>query len=134
MSTLANNQEKPSAQKMAEVGLRTVFNILDKWGCTPDQAQAILRIPKATFYKYRKEPAKARLDDDQLARLSYLLHIHQALRIVFSNPDNVYGFMTKANHNPFFNGRSPLEVISSGQFSDLYETYKRIDVLRGGQW
>ncbi len=39
------------------------------------------------------------------------LNIHQALRIVFENPANQYGFMKMKNHNPYFSGRSPLEVI-----------------------
>jgi hypothetical protein len=120
--------------RMGVKGLKAVINILDKWGCSAEQAQAILRLPKATFYRYRSNPEKAKLDRDQLTRLSYLLNMHQALRIVFENKDNVYGFMSKKNHNPFFNGRAPLDVIQGGDFSDLYETYKRIDTLRGGLW
>jgi uncharacterized protein (DUF2384 family) len=115
-------------------GLKTAMNILEKWGCSSEQAMAILRLPKATFYKYRSNPEKARLDRDQFTRLSYLLNIHQALRIVFGNQDNIYGFMSKENHNPYFNGRAPLEVIESGDFAALYETYKRVDTLRGGLW
>jgi len=118
--------------RMSVKGLKAVMNILDKWGCSPEQAQAILRLPKATFYRYRSNPDKANLDADQLTRLSYLLNIHQALRTVFENKDNVYQFMSKKNHNPFFNGRAPLAVIETGDFGALYETYKRIDTLRGG--
>ncbi|MGS2743699.1 hypothetical protein ACU6TU_08885 [Halomonas sp. LS-001] len=39
--------------------------------------QAILKLPKATFYKYRNHPESARLDKDQLTRISYLLNIHK---------------------------------------------------------
>lgn len=129
--------ERKSPSDMRQVGisgLRAAFNLLNKWDCTAEQAQAILRLPKATYYKYRNDPDSARLDKDQLTRISYLLNIHQALRIVFENPDNVYGFMSKRNHNPYFHGRTPLEAIETGDFGALYETFKRIDTLRGGLW
>lgn len=133
--TATEAQKSPAdARRKSVGGLKAAFNILDKWGCTADQAQAILRLPKATYYKYRNDPESARLDRDQLTRISYLLNMHQALRIVFENPENVYGFMRKRNHNPYFHGRVPLEVIESGDFATLYETFKRIDTLRNGLW
>lgn len=73
-------------------------NILDKWQCTSAQKQAILSIPKSTYHRYLKEPNSVLLNPDQLERLSYIANIHQALRIVFSNPDNVYGFMKMKIH------------------------------------
>ena len=135
MVTATEAQKSPAdARRKSISGLKAAFNILDKWGCTADQAQAILRLPKATYYKYRNDPESARLDRDQLSRISYLLNMHQALRIVFENPENVYGFMRKRNHNPYFHGRAPLEVIESGDFATLYETFRRIDTLRNGLW
>jgi hypothetical protein len=128
----AHNQA--DLNRMGSAGLKAVLNILEKWGCSAEQTMAILRLPRATFYKYRNDPSRARLDRDQLTRLSYLLNMHQALRIVFENHENVYGFMSKKNHNPYFHGRAPLEIIESGDFGALYETYKRIDTLRGGLW
>lgn len=109
-------------------------NILEKWGCSALQKQAILAIPKSTFHRYQKNPSTVSLNKDQLERLSYLANIHQALRLVFSNPDNVYGFMAMPNHNAYFNGRSPLSIISTGKFGALYEVFKRIDSMRNGQW
>lgn len=133
--TATEAQKSPAdARRKSVSGLKAAFNILDKWGCTADQAQAILRLPKATYYKYRNDPESARLDRDQLTRISYLLNMHQALRIVFENPENVYGFMRKRNYNPYFHGRAPLEVIESGDFATLYETFRRIDTLRNGLW
>ena len=108
--------------------------ILDKWGCSVSQKYAILGIPKSSFHRYLNDPSTVTLSNDQLERLSYLANIHQALRIIFSNPDNVYGFMSMVNQNPFFNGRSPLSIISSGNFGALYEVFKRVDSMRNGQW
>ena len=69
-----------------------------------------------------------------MQRISFVLNIHAALRLVFDNPENVYGFPTMGNDNDFFNGRTPLEVMSQGDMISLYETFRRIDVLRGAQW
>lgn len=134
MTSIVEKKSLDDVRRMGVSGLRAALNILDKWGCTADQGQAILRLPKATYYKYRNDPEGARLDKDQLTRISYLLNMHQALRIIFENPENVYGFMSKQNHNPYFHGRAPLEVIETGDFGALYETFKRIDTLRGGLW
>lgn len=126
--------DKQSQRQIAATGLKTVFAILDKWRCSAEQIQRILQISKAAYYKYRNDPSSASLTQDQLERISYLLNIHSSLRLLFDNPQNLYGFMAMSNHNPYFNGLSPLDVISSGQFSALYETYKHIDALRGGLW
>lgn len=134
MTAIKAQKSPADARRMGVSGVKAAFNILDKWGCTAEQAQAILRLPRATYYKYRNDPESARLDRDQLTRISYLLNTHQALRIVFENPENVYGFMRKRNHNPYFHGRAPLDVIESGDFAALYETFRRIDALRNGLW
>ena len=86
---------------------------------------------RSTFYKYREGGDRPQLTGDQLERISYILNIHAALRVLFDNPENVYGFMSMENHNPYFNGRSPLDIIATGNFGALYETARRIDALRG---
>lgn len=118
----------------AGIGLKVAMNILDKWQCKPAQKQAILAMARSTLYKVQDDYASARLSGDQLERVSYILNIHQALRIVFSNPQNVDGFMQMNNHNPYFNGKTPLELISTGRFGTLYEVFVRIDAMRGSQW
>jgi hypothetical protein len=69
-----------------------------------------------------------------LERISLVLNIHATLRLVFENPDNAYGFASMPNHNDFFNGRTPLEILSQGSMISLYETYRRIHGLRNTQW
>ncbi|WP_083007887.1 antitoxin Xre-like helix-turn-helix domain-containing protein [Halomonas sp. GT] len=119
----------------AAAGLKAAVRILDKWRATGEQGESILRVSHSSYARARRgDLAEIKLDSDQLARISYLLNIHAALRMLFENPDNVYGFVSMANHNAYFNGRTPLEVIGTGDFAALYETFKRIDSLRGAQW
>ena len=130
----ANALKDLPANRVAGVGLKTALTILDKWGCTAEQVQKILQVSRPAYYKYRKNPDQANLTQDQVERISYLLNIHASLRTLFENPKNVYGFMSLKNDNPYFNGKTPLELIGTGQFAALYETFKRIDALRGGLW
>jgi uncharacterized protein (DUF2384 family) len=132
MTTLAEAQHARSINHGAAFKMGN--NILDKWESSAAQKQAILGIPRSSFHRYQKDPSTVSLSSDQLERLSYIANIHQALRIVFSNPENVYGFMSMTNHNPYFNGKSPLSIISTGNFGALYEVFKRVDSMRSGQW
>jgi len=125
----------PAAAKkdMTLVGLRTALNILAKWKTSTEQAGNILRVSRSTISRARTDKAVS-LDEDQLKRVSLVLNIHSALRMLFDNPANVYGFMQMENHNEFFNGRSPMDVVQGGDMIALYETFRRIDSLRGAQW
>lgn len=117
-------------------GLRAAVGILEKWRASSEQACRILRISRSTYTRARQQDPDwaVALDADQMQRISFVLNIHAALRLVFDNPENVYGFVSMNNDNEFFNGRSPLEIMAQGDMISLYETFRRIDVLRGAQW
>ncbi|KHO64371.1 antitoxin Xre-like helix-turn-helix domain-containing protein [Pseudomonas flexibilis] len=137
MATLATvRPARDLSKEQGVTGLRAALNILDKWQASSEQACRILRISRSTYTRARqRDPAwSVGLDTDQLQRISMVLNIHAALRLLFDNPDNVYGFPAMANHNAFFNGRAPLEIMAQGDMISLYETYRRIDALRGAQW
>lgn len=116
------------------VGLKAVFNILQKWQCSEVEKLALLGIKRSTLHKYRDDPHSARVTPDLSERVSYLLNIHHTLRLLFSNPDNVYGFVRLPNQSPPFNGMTPMEYLRSGRCAALYEVFRHLDGLRGGQW
>lgn len=129
-------QAQAFTKDQCTAGLRAAVNILEKWQATTEQACNILRISRSTHVraKLRNDAWSVSLDTDQMQRISFILNIHAALRLLFDNPENVYGFPSMANHNEFFNGRSPLEVMAQGDMISLYESFRRIDSLRGAQW
>lgn len=116
------------------VGLKVVLNILQKWSCSEAEKQALLGVKRSTLHKYQDDPLSARVSADLTERVSYLLNIHQALRILFSNPENVYGFVRLLNNGHPFNGLSPMQYMQSGRCATLYEVFRHLDGLRGGQW
>lgn len=132
LTALATSENKATSA----TGLRTAVAILDKWGATGEQGEAILRVSHSTYARAKRKDGLAaiNLDRDQLTRVSFVLNMHAALRTIFDNPENLYGFMRMPNDNAFFFGRSPLEVMGEGDIIAVYETFRRIDALRGGQW
>ncbi|UTW09835.1 antitoxin Xre-like helix-turn-helix domain-containing protein [Pseudomonas benzenivorans] len=134
MTTAIQAQSFSKSQCVA--GLRAALNILDRWKASCEQACRILRISRSTYTRARQQDSdwSVGLDADQMQRISFVLNIHATLRLVFDNPENVYGFPAMANRNEFFNGRAPLEVMAQGDMISLYETFRRIDTLRGAQW
>ncbi|MFT6915999.1 MAG: hypothetical protein ACJAWL_002316 [Motiliproteus sp.] len=130
-----NNAIKPATftEKQGHTALKAVFNILDKWECTTAEKKALLGIEaNSTFFKYQKDPSNAKVVRDTMERLSYLLNIHAALRILFSAPESVYGWVRKPNNHPFYDGRSAMDVMSQGRVVDLYDVMSRLNSERGG--
>lgn len=129
-------QLQPLSKEQCVSGLRAALRILDKWDASSEQACRILRISRSTYTRARQTGAEwaVGLDMDQMHRISFVLNIHAALRTVFDNPENVYGFPSMDNGNEFFNGRRPLDIMAQGDIVSLYETFRRVDALRGAQW
>ncbi|MEZ9539129.1 hypothetical protein AB4160_13150 [Shewanella sp. 10N.286.51.B8] len=103
-------------QKGFKVGLKAVLKILEKWGCNENQILVLL------CFKNKDDISAVNqqdLNQDQVIRISYILNIHGGLRQVFSNPDNVYGFMTMKNQHLLFNGHTPLSLLLEGEHSDF---------------
>lgn len=129
-------QAQTFTKNQCVTGLRAAVGILEKWAASSEQACRILRISRSTYTRARQRDAdwSVALDADQMQRISFVLNIHATLRLIFDNPQNVYGFPSMINDNEFFNGRTPLEIMSQGDMIALYETFRRIDALRGAQW
>lgn len=134
---LANEKAKAISKDKSVIGLRAAINILDKWSASVKHACAILRISPSTYARAKNKGDNdwtVNLDVDVMQRISLVLNIHSALRLIFDNPENVYGFVGMKNDNEFFNGRTPMDIMAQGDFVSLYETFKRIDSLRGANW
>lgn len=129
VSSIMANQRL--TQEQSVMGLRTALRIIGGWQASVAQACKILRISRSTYRRVcQGSGAGGRLDRDQHQRIGLVLGIHAALRTVFTSQVNVQGFPGFKNQNEFFDGRSPLEIMSQGDMISLYETYKRIDQLQ----
>lgn len=119
--------------RRAQVALDAFFRLMDFWGLTVAQAMTLLGIPSRSTYMSWKARAPAKLAPDAMERISYLLGIHKALRILFSrNEQSVREWIKAPNSNPLFGGRPALERMLSGRVADLYEVRRFLDAQRGG--
>ncbi len=123
----------PTAEQN-KTALKVALGILGKWNCSEQEKIAMLGIGRSTLHKYQSRPETARLSADLLERISYILNIHQSLRTLFDNPENIYGFVRKQNQHPFFNGATPMDIMRGGRVAGLYDVFRHVDALRGGQW
>ena len=129
---LVTDKSQMLSKNHSAIGLRAAINILDKWSASVKQTSLILRIsPRTIAHAKNKENTDwtVDLDLDVMQRISLVLNIHSALRLIFDNPDNVYGFVGMKNDNEFFNGRAPLDIMAQGDLVSLYETFKQINSL-----
>lgn len=109
---------------------RAVINILARWEVSDIDAAVILGgIAPKTFRRW-KEGEYGRVNRDLADRMSRLLGIHKALRIVFADPGRGYAWMRRPN--AAFRGRTALEVLGDGGMDDLIRVRRYLDAVRGG--
>lgn len=124
-----------SGQDSEAIGLCTAIKIMERWGATQEQITMTLGVsPNIWTRATGLQSETIKLDSEQLGRIACILNMHAALRTIFENPVNVYGFVSMPNGNEFFDGRTPLDVIADGSFASLYETSRRLEGMLYGGW
>ncbi|MTW17992.1 DUF2384 domain-containing protein [Rhodoplanes serenus] len=118
----------PITDAEAAAMFRAALNLFRLWGVTDDQAAMLLDLPRRTFARW-KAGAIGRIGRDGKARLSNLMGIHKALRLVFRDPSRGYAWI-KAQ-NDAFAGRSALDVMLGGELTDLMRVRRYLDAERG---
>ncbi|WP_247744453.1 MbcA/ParS/Xre antitoxin family protein [Sulfitobacter sp. R18_1] len=108
--------------------LRAVTNLFGKWGLTDEDAAILLDLHVRTYRRW-KIGQISRMDRDAKARLSNILGIHKALRIIFSDAQRCYDWIKAPNKA--FGGASALQVMLGGELTDLMRVRRYLDAERG---
>lgn len=120
---------EPISDDEAAALLRAAVQLFKRWGLTDEQAATLLDLPSRTYARWKAgEPG--RIDRDTRARLSNLMGIHKALRILFQDAERGYRWIKAANET--FGGRSALDVMLGGDLTDLMRVRRLLDAERGG--
>ncbi len=120
-----------AARRLGAAGMRTFVGIADEWQL-PVATRCILlgAIGPSTYHKWRQgdvgTPSR-----DQLERLSLLLGIYKALRLLFSDDATGVRWLKAGNRDPDFGGQSPLDRMCRGSIEDLYAVRRYLDGWRG---
>ncbi|MEQ8662848.1 MAG: MbcA/ParS/Xre antitoxin family protein [Gammaproteobacteria bacterium] len=131
---MTDTQSKPAtdAARIARGGLRTFFNIARDWRLDTEQAMRLLGLTsRSTYFKWKNDPASARLSPDALERLSYIFGIYKNLQILLPKPEAADGWIHRPNTAALFGGQSALERMLAGHVADLYEVRQYLDAQRG---
>jgi len=84
---------------------------------------------ESTFFKWKREPDRARLGRDALERISYVLGIYKALHILLPQPEAADAWVRKPD--TAFAGRSALDRMTRGSIVDLHAVRSYLDAERG---
>jgi antitoxin Xre/MbcA/ParS-like protein len=137
----ASTQLKPpraahiSDNAQAGAGLRTFARIVEQWRLRSADAMALLGVDsRSTYYELLKRARASRevkgLNRDQLDRLSYVLGIYEAIRVLFPHSEESRNeWISRANKAPLFGGRSPVELMRSSMIG-LYQTFAHLVAAR----
>ena len=121
-----------STQSLAAAGLRGFFGIAEKWSLGEKDNLILLGEPsRATYYNWKKGEV-GKLSRDTLERLSYIVGIYKALRILIPDDDLAHAWVTRENDAPIFAGQPPLKLMLTGKLADLYRVRAYLDANRGG--
>lgn len=108
---------------------RAFVNLAALWDLTDEQAAVLMGDISVRTYRRWKVGDLGRAGIDVAARLSNLMGIHKALRLLFKEPARGYGWIKRANDA--FAGAAALDVMLGGQITDIMRVRRYLDAMRG---
>ena len=118
----------PVTQEEAAAMFRAAINLFGKWELTDEQAATLLDMPVRSYRRWKAE-GPGRVSRDGRARLSNLMGVHKALRMIFSEPPRGYSWIKVGN--AAFGGSSALDVMLGGELTDIMRVRHYLDAERG---
>ena len=108
---------------------RAVVNLFDLWEVTDSEACVLLGGIGARTYARWKTGQFGKAGVDLKARLSNLMGIHKALRLLFDAPERAYQWVKRPSEA--FGGRTALDIMLGGQLTDLMRVRHYLNAQRG---
>jgi hypothetical protein len=118
-------------ERLSAPGLKTFFAIMARWKVRDEDARALLGgVTNGPFYEMKRNPRRV-LDTDRLTRISYVIGIYKALRILHGDR-LAHDWMQLPNANPIFGGRTPLAYLVGGGLPAMQTVRRLLDARRAG--
>lgn len=118
-------------ERLSAPALKTFFRIMARWSVRDEDARALLGgVSNGPFYEMKRAPARL-LDPDRLTRVSYLVGIYKALRILHGDAI-ADAWVRLPNRNPIFGGRTPLDYMVRGGLPAMQTVRRLLDARRAG--
>jgi len=119
---------EPITDEEASAMFRAVLNLFRLWGLTDEAAAVLLDMSLRSYRRWKAEGA-GQFGRDGKARLSNLIGIHKALRLIFKDAQRAYDWIKAPNDA--FGGRAAVEVMLNGDLTDLMRVRRYLDAERG---
>ena len=122
---------RDARERLSAPALKAFFNIMARWKVKDEDARALLGgVTNGPFYEWKKHPERV-LDTDRLTRVSYLIGIFKALRILHSRT-LANEWVHLPNNNPIFAGQMPLTYMVRGGLPAMQTLRRLLDARRAG--
>ena len=128
---LPDLSSRPERERLSAPGLKAFFNIMGLWKVRDEDARALLGgVTHGPFYELKRNQDRV-LDTDRLTRISYLIGIFKALRILHSDA-LADQWVHLPNTNPVFAGQTPLAFMLRGGLPAIQTVRRLLDARRAG--
>jgi len=118
-------------QRLSGGALKAFFRIMQAWRVRDEDARALLGgVTNGPFYEMKRNPDRL-IDTDRLTRISYLIGIFKALRILHSE-SLADEWVRLPNQNPIFGGQTPLAYLIRGGLPAMQTVRRLLDARRAG--
>ena len=116
------------SEREVEAMQRAFVRLAPFWELTDEQAAKLVGDISVRTWQRWKAGMLGRAGVDTAARLSNIMGIHKALRLLFKEPSRGYGWIRRSNEA--FGGASALDVMLRGQLTDLMRVRRYLDAAR----
>jgi hypothetical protein len=121
------------AERLTGPGLKAFFGVAKQWNLTVEEQLALLDLEheENTLFVWRRDPP-LRLGRDRLERISHILGIYKALRILYSqDAESGSSWVRRDNTALLFDGRPALDLMTKGGIPGLMATRIYLDSYLG---
>jgi hypothetical protein len=122
---------RPERERLSGPALRAFFNIMARWRVRDQDVRVLLGgVTNGPFYEMKRSPDRV-LEPDRLTRISYLVGIFKALRILHE-PGLADEWVHLPNQNRIFGGQTPLAFMMRGGLPAMQTVRHLLDARRAG--
>lgn len=114
---------------LAGAAVRTFERIADRWALTAAERERLLGLSHSKYHRVKANPDGAVLSADTLERVSHVLGIFKALRVLFPDAQRADGWIDRPSQR--LGGQTARTRLTSGRFTDLVDLRRYLDAARG---
>ena len=119
-------------ERLSRSAIPAFFKLAQAWQLRDEAARQLLGgVSNGVFYQLKRGHKKT-LDQDKLTRISLLVGMFRALKILYNHKLSD-AWVNLPNSNPMFEGEAPLTYMIKGGMPALVRVRQLLDARRGGR-